>query len=185
MDSVITAIALGALFGFVLQRIGAGDPDKIINMLRLKDFHLMKAILAGIGISSLLFFFSLNLGLIELAHVKIKTMYLGVPIGGVLLGIGWALSGYCPGTGVVAAGSGRKDGLFFIAGGLVGAAIFAGIYELIKEGVLFEKLFGGKVTLAETGASTALFTGGQGFSIALILGLLMIIIAKTLPTLGE
>ena len=42
--NIILAIVLGLLFGFILQKIGAANPQITINMLRLKDFHLMKAI---------------------------------------------------------------------------------------------------------------------------------------------
>ena len=53
---IILAIILGTAFGFALDQAKASDPEKIINMLRLKDFHLMKVILFAIGFSSLLLF---------------------------------------------------------------------------------------------------------------------------------
>lgn len=41
MESVILAVFLGAIFGFAIHRVGASDPQYIINMLRLTDLHLM------------------------------------------------------------------------------------------------------------------------------------------------
>ena len=148
---LILAVFLGTAFGFILQRIGAADPDKIIGMLRLTDTHLMKTILTGIGVSSSLLFLGMASGVIDSAHLSVKSMYAGVPIGGVLLGIGWAISGFCPGTGLVAAGSGRKDAFFFIPGGLVGAGVFIFMYGALAETAIFDSLLGGKVTLAQTG----------------------------------
>ena len=53
---LILALFLGTLFGFVLHRVGASNPENIINMLRLTDLHLMKAILFAIGASSSVLF---------------------------------------------------------------------------------------------------------------------------------
>jgi hypothetical protein len=179
--SVLTAVIVGSIFGFVLQRIGASDPDKIIDMLRLRDLHLMKTILLGIGVASTGLFIGLYLGLIDVGHVSVKAMYPGVVLGGLLLGFGWAIAGYCPGTGVVAAGSGRKDGWFFILGGLFGAGLFTALFGLIKDSWLFEPLLGGKGTLAAPGGVTGVVSGLAGTGMAIVIAFAFVFIANALP----
>ena len=100
MTPILLAIIFGLLFGFILQKSGASNPEKILNMLRLKDFHLIKVILFGIGLSSLLLFVLGTLGIID-ANFSVKTAYIGVGIGGLIFGLGWAISGFCPGTSVL------------------------------------------------------------------------------------
>ncbi len=179
---IIMAIILGLLFGFILQKIGAANPQTIIDMLRLKDLHLMKAILFGIGISSLLLFILLNIGVISSSNLSIKSSYTGVIIGGAILGFGWAIAGFCPGTGVVAAGEGRKDALFFILGGLLGAFVFTLLYASLKPTFLFTDL-GGKIAVATTGNDkfTALFPSMSGIIIAGVIAVVFIIVAWILP----
>lgn len=170
--TIFLAIVLGGLFGFVLQRVGAADPQKIIGMLTLTDFHLMKAILLGIGLASTLLFAGLLLGVIDGAHLSIKSLYIGVPVGGVLLGIGWAVAGYCPGTGLVGMGAGRIDGLFFVLGGLLGVGLFMLNFGALESSWLFTQLFGGKVTLASSDSNVIWAIG---------LGLIFAVIAVFLP----
>ncbi|MCF6193240.1 MAG: YeeE/YedE family protein [Kangiellaceae bacterium] len=151
--TIILAIIVGLAFGFVLHRVGAGNPQYIINMLRLQDLHLARVILFAIGISSLLLFFLLSTGLINESHISIKTASIGVIVGGLIFGIGFAVGGYCPGTCLVGVGGGRKDALFFVLGGLIGAGVFTLIYEWLTATFpsLFEVIAGGKVTIADTG----------------------------------
>lgn len=93
---IILAITLGIFFGFTLQRVGANTPQNIINMLRLKDLHLMKAIFFAIGISSTLLFLLLAFGIIDSGHLSVKSSYIGVIVGGAVLGLGFAIAGNAP-----------------------------------------------------------------------------------------
>lgn len=178
--TIAMAILLGTAFGFVLQRIGAADPDEIIAMLRLTGLRLMKTILLAIGVSSAVLFLSMSLGVIDSGHLSVKAAYVGVLVGGLLLGAGWALSGFCPGTGLVAAGSGRKDAVAFIAGGLTGAGLFMVMYDGLEDTWLFEELFGGKTTLAQTEGYEALVSV-NGLVTALVVSAVMIGAAFALP----
>ncbi|MDQ7050567.1 MAG: YeeE/YedE thiosulfate transporter family protein [Enterobacterales bacterium] len=176
--SIILAIIVGLAFGFVLHRVGAGNPQYIINMLRLQDLHLAKVILFAIGTSSLLLFILLATGLINESHISIKAAYTGVIVGGLIFGIGFAVGGYCPGTCLVGFGGGRKDALYFILGGLIGAGAFTLMYGWLSDVFpsLFEKIAGGKTTLADTGIEKYQgLVGGDGVPAFVIAGIIAII----------
>lgn len=182
MTSLILAIVIGAAFGAVLDRIGATNPNWIVRMLTLRHLHLMKTILLAIGVASVLMFAGQMAGLVDVGHMSVKAAYIGVFIGGLMLGAGWAASGYCPGTGVCAAASGRKDALFFIAGGLLGAAAYMATYPAWKASGLLDDMAGGKVTLGTVPGSkfNGLFAV-SGDLLGIVLGLGFIAIAFVLP----
>lgn len=180
---IVMAIILGSLFGFALHRVGASNPQNIINMLRLTDFHLMKVILLAISLASALLFIGLAMGLVNPAHVSVKAAYWGVIVGGIIFGVGWAVSGYCPGTGIAAIGDGRKDAIFFVLGGLLGAFLYMLVYSRLEETVLLDKILGGEVTLALTPNDSfqALINGIPGIGVALIVAVVLGIVSWKLP----
>ena len=180
--TIALAIVIGGAFGFVLDRVGATNPNWITRMLNLTDLSLMKTILLAIGTGSVLMFGGQMLGLVDVGHMSVKTAYIGVFAGGLLLGGGWALSGYCPGTGACAAASGRKDALVFVAGGLLGAAAYMATYSAWSSTAMLDKIAGGKVTAGTVpGSKYAGLVDVPGDILGIALGVLLIAVAFVLP----
>jgi len=183
MTSIILAIVIGAAFGATLDRVGAANPSLIGRMLNFTNLNLMKTILLAIGTGSVLMFGGQLLGLVDVGHMSVKAAYIGVFIGGLMLGGGWAASGYCPGTGVCAAASGRVDALFFIAGGLLGAAAYMLSYPMWKASGLLDNVAGGKVTLGaipDSGYDGLMNVSGD--LLGLVIGAAFAVIAFALPS---
>ncbi|PCH70396.1 MAG: hypothetical protein COC12_08310 [Rhodobacteraceae bacterium] len=180
--TLVYALIIGAAFGAVLDRIGATSPSCIVGMAKLTNLRIIKTILLAIGVSSALMFGGQMLGLVDIGHMSVKSAYAGVFIGGLLLGVGWALSGFCPGTGVAAAGAGRKDALFFIAGGLLGAAAYMVTYPAWKASGLLDGFAGGKVTIGTIpGGKYEGLTALPGDVLGLVLALVLVVVAFALP----
>ncbi len=179
---IVLALLIGGAFGAVLDRVGASNPNVIGRMLNLTNLKLMKAILLAIGVGSVLMFGGQMLGLVDVGHMSVKAAYIGVFVGGLMLGVGWALAGYCPGTGLVAAGAGRRDAFAFIAGGLLGAAAYMATYPAIEATGMLDAILGGKTTLGTVADSGyAGLTGLPGDILGIVLGLVFIAVAFVLP----
>jgi len=179
---ILLALLIGAGFGAMLDRIGATNPSVLTGMLTLRRLNLAKTIMMAIGTGSILMFGGQMLGLVDVAHMSVKSAYVGVVIGGLMLGVGWAISGFCPGTGVCAAATGRKDAVFFIAGGLLGAAAYMVTYPAWKASGLLEDILGGKVTLGDVPGSKfdGLFAV-PGDILGILIGVIFILVAYVLP----
>lgn len=173
------SIILGLAFGVALNRVGATNPENIINMLRLTDLSLMKTILFAVGFAGLLLFLGLAAGLVDPGHVSVKAAYWGVAVGGALLGIGFAIAGFCPGTGLAAAATGRLDAWVFVVGGLLGAFAYMLAHEAVAGTGLLEAIWGGKVTLAATGNES--FKGYLPGLAGAAAGAMLMAVAAVLP----
>jgi uncharacterized protein len=127
--------ALGALFGWVLSRSGAADYDYIQAMFRFESFQLYGIIGTAVVVTApglwLLKRHSRTLSGAPLA-VPPKPVHPGNVAGGVLFGIGWSITGMCPGPILVNVGEGKVYALAALAGVLVGAAGFATAYPKLR-----------------------------------------------------
>ncbi len=121
--SLVVAFAIGIGFGFFLERAGFGSARKLTAQFYLKDLAVFKVMFTAIVTAMLGVFYLSWLGLVDLSLVYFGPTYL-VPqiVGGLLLGVGFVIGGYCPGTSVVALATGKVDALVFLLG--VTAGIF-------------------------------------------------------------
>jgi hypothetical protein len=129
--TTIAPLLIGFAFGWLLQKAGLSRYDRVVNVFRLRDFALLEFLLtalvtAAIGIRVVRAFD-------PAVDVPIPTTYLaGNLAGGLVFGVGMALSGFCPGTIAAGAGEGRLDYLIPGALGLyTGALVFGDDYGSI------------------------------------------------------
>jgi hypothetical protein len=124
----------GIIFGFLLQKGGVAKYEVLLGALLLTDFTVMKIMLSAILVGMIGIFGMHSMGLIEL-HVK-PTKYVANVIGGLIFGAGFALIGYCPGTGAAALGQGNLDAIPGIAGLLAGSYLYAELSKTLNATVL-------------------------------------------------
>ncbi len=123
---LLTAIVLGFLFGFSLERAGFGNARKLVGQFYLHDMTVFKVMFTGILVAMVGLYSLASFGLVDLQMIWINPTFVWAQIvGGFVLGAGFIMSGLCPGTSVVSAASGRWDGVVTFLGVFLGVALFA------------------------------------------------------------
>jgi hypothetical protein len=143
---LIYGLITGIIFGFLLQKGQVLRYDKQVGALRLMDMTIIKFMLSAIITASIGIYLLRDLGLVELS---LKGTSIGAQVvGGLLFGIGWGLLGYCPGTAAGAVGEGRLDGIWGLAGMLLGGGLYAVVYPFMKAYIIPIGNFG-KITVPQ------------------------------------
>jgi uncharacterized membrane protein len=122
--TTLAPLLLGLAFGFVLQRGGLTRFHRVAGAFTFADLTVLKFLLSALATGALTIRALQAVGLA--GPIPVTTTYLlGNLVGGMIHGIGMAVSGFCPGTVVAGAGEGRLDNLLFgLPGLLVGALAF-------------------------------------------------------------
>jgi uncharacterized protein len=156
--NLFLAFLIGIGFGFVLESNGFSSSRRLAGMFYGYDTTVLKvfftaAITGAVG----LLFMSL-FKWIDLSYIYINPTYLWSTLGGgVVMGAGFIMGGYCPGTSFCAASIGKLDGLAFIGGMLIGVLIFAEGFPLWQN--FYEAKFMGAPLLSDLlGASRGVLT---------------------------
>jgi uncharacterized membrane protein YedE/YeeE len=146
-------LATGIAFGALLQRGGLADSRTIVGQLTGDDARVAKTMGAAVAVGALGHRWLHRRGLTTDEPKPMNPV--GLVAGAVLFGTGMAVSGYCPGTVAAAAGSGRREGVWAMAGMLAAAAVFVATYPRLKK--VLEAGTLGRVTMAEgsTGRAAA------------------------------
>lgn len=134
--NLIIALIAGIGFGFTLEQAGFSSTKKLVGLFYGYDFTVLKVfftagITAMIGVVLLAHFGLLDLSLIYINPTFLKSAL----VGGAIMGLGFIIGGFCPGTSVCAASIGKLDGLAFVFGSALGVMVFVEGYPL------FEKIY--------------------------------------------
>lgn len=140
MTEMLEALAVGLSFGFLLQKAGLSRYDRIVNVYRFRDLAVLKFLLTAVVVGAVGIRVLVTVGVAGALPVP-ATSLVGTLVGGVLFGIGMALSGFCPGTVAAGVGEGRLDYLVpgvlgLVAGALGFGAIYPWLSPLLRRGAI-------------------------------------------------
>lgn len=141
-------LLVGLAFGATLETAGFGNSKKLAAQFYFKDLTVFKVMFTAIIVAMTLIFLSSALGLLDYNLIWVPPTYLwpGI-VGGLIMGVGFIVGGFCPGTSLVAVATGKVDGAFFVLGVLAGIFLFG---ETVSQfAVFFESSFMGRFTLPE------------------------------------
>lgn len=122
--TVIHGFIAGILFGGILESSGLANANKISGVFYLKDFTVPKVMFTAIVTALIGVYYMDALGIMDMGLLEFSaTLVWPFIIGGILFGMGMVTSGYCPGTTLAAAATGKIDGIVVIVGIFIGAGI--------------------------------------------------------------
>ncbi len=120
------AVLLGLGFGFCLERAGFGSARKLTAVFYLYDMAVVKVMFTAIVTAMVGLFILSAAGLLDLSEIFVEPTHMAAQaLGGLLFGAGFIVGGYCPGTAIAALATGRRDGLAFALGMLLGVLAYA------------------------------------------------------------
>lgn len=137
--NIIYGLVVGFVFGFILTKTGITKYPRVMGMLLLKDFKIIKFMLTAVTSSMILFYLFGDLGLLKVVP---KNLDWGKLVGGLIFGTGMGILGYCPGTMAARIGEGKKESLIALFGMAIGIWIYALTIKPVKAAFLSGEISG-------------------------------------------
>lgn len=153
----VIAVIVGIGFGYALEQAGFSSTRKLVGLFYGYDFTVLKVFFTA-GVTAMTGVLLLgHLGLLNLDVIYINPTFLwSAIVGGLIMGAGFIIGGFCPGTSICAAAVGRIDAMVFILGSVIGILLFMEGFGAI-EGLYIAKDMGALTMFGVLGISPELF----------------------------
>ena len=146
--NLFLAFLIGIGFGFVLESSGFSSSRKLAGMFYGYDTTVLKVFFTAAITALLGMLFGSLFGWVDLDLIYINPTFLhSAIVGGVIMGAGFIMGGFCPGTAFCAISIGKLDALAFIGGLFLGIIAFTEGYPLFED--LYKAEFMGNPTINE------------------------------------
>jgi hypothetical protein len=129
----VVAILIGIAFGFILEQAGFSTSKKLVGLFYGYDFTVLRVFFTA-GVTAMIGVIAFgHFGLLDINLIYINPTFIwSALVGGMIMGLGFVIGGFCPGTSVCAAGIGKIDAMIFVAGSFLGVFVFAEGYPLFE-----------------------------------------------------
>ncbi len=171
-------LLIGFFFGYTLEISGFNKSTLLAGQFYFRDSRVIKVMFTAIITAMVLIFLATGLGLLDYNLIWVPPTYLwpGI-VGGLIMGVGFILGGFCPGTSLVSAATFKLDGIAFVAGGLVGVFLFSETEKFYD--AFFNGSYYGRLTLMDV----LHISTGQAVLLVLIVALGLFWVAEKLEQL--
>lgn len=145
----VIALLIGIIFGYVLEASGFSSSRKLAGVFYGYDFVVLKVFFTAAVVAVIGIYYLDYLGFLDISKLYIHPTYLWAAIiGGIVMGLGFVLGGFCPGTSLCAVAIGKIDAMAYGVGILIGVFIFSEFFSFIQP--LFDGSNYGAITLVDT-----------------------------------
>jgi hypothetical protein len=129
-SQLVLGLLTGICFGFLLQKGQVAKYQTVLGQLLLADFTVLKIMLTAIVTGAVGVYFLIEIGASKLDIWPFQPA--AMIIGALFFGVGLAIIGYCPGTGMAGAGEGARDAMAGVGGMVFGAGILVAGFNWLE-----------------------------------------------------
>ncbi len=153
----VVALIIGIAFGYILEQAGFSTSKKLVGLFYGYDFTVLRVFFTA-GVTAMTGVIILtHFGMLDMSLVYVNPTFLYSALtGGLIMGLGFVIGGYCPGTSFCGAAIGKIDAMFFIAGAFLGVFAFAEFYPSL-EGLYKAANYGNLTVFDAVGISREVF----------------------------
>lgn len=120
-------------FGAILEQSGFSTSKKLVGLFYGYDFRILRVFFTAGAVAMVGVIAFNNFGIIDMSLVYVNPTFLwSAIIGGLIMGLGFVVGGFCPGTSICAAAIGKIDAMVFIVEAFIGVLIFAEGYPFFE-----------------------------------------------------
>lgn len=131
--NLVVALFIGILFGAILEQAGFSTSKKLVGLFYGYDFTVLRVFFTA-GVVSMIGVIAFeHFGILDMNLTYVNPTFLwSAVVGGLIMGLGFVIGGFCPGTSLCAMAIGKIDAMIFVAGSLLGVLVFAEGYPMFE-----------------------------------------------------
>ena len=128
----LASLLIGIAFGVALEQAGFGSSRRLSGIFYFRDMAVLKVMFTAVIVAMLGITYAKTFGWVTMENVYfMPTLYAAQIVGGLVFGVGFVMSGWCPGTGAVGLASGKIDALVFLLGAIGGSMLYNEVYPIL------------------------------------------------------